>query len=54
MQEQHQTVERAETKQKEPVVDRLVSYEVDDATVICDRMNPGAWIKSEVVAELER
>ena len=34
--------------------DRYATYESDRYTVICDRENPSAWIKSTESAALER
>jgi hypothetical protein len=34
--------------------DRYASYEDGDATVICDRKNPNAWLKSTAATELRR
>ncbi len=34
--------------------DRYVSYDDGDATVICDRRDATAWIRSSVVVPLER
>lgn len=30
----------------------LVAYRSEDGTVICDRKNPAAWIRSDVVVSL--
>ena len=34
--------------------DRYATYESDRHTVICDRENPGAWIKSTETVALDR
>lgn len=33
--------------------DRFTSYEDGDATVVCDRKNPNAWLRSDAVVDLE-
>lgn len=56
MSERPETVERAETEasEEETDYDRYAQYEDGDATVVCDRMDPNAWIKSTVVTDVFR
>ncbi|MHC3439585.1 DUF7331 family protein [Natrialbaceae archaeon A-gly3] len=35
-------------------LERYVSYEGEESTVICDRRMASAWIRSSVVVSLER
>lgn len=44
--------QRAETTNRE--LDRLVSYDDGDGTVVCDRTNPAAWIRSTALRPVER
>lgn len=31
----------------------FTSYEEDERTIICDRKNPNAWIRSDLVSSIE-
>jgi len=37
-----------------PDLDQYVSYPDDCDTVICDRQNPNAWIRSDELRPIER
>ena len=37
-----------------PELDQYVSYPDDGDTVICDRENPSAWIRSDELRSIER
>ncbi|WP_195892459.1 DUF7331 family protein [Halopiger goleimassiliensis] len=49
---QHSTP--AEREPSPTTFDEYVRYEDDDATVICDRTNPAAWIRSSVLEPCRR
>lgn len=50
----HVDVPAHRTDPDEPALDRYVSYDDPDATVICDRSNAAAWIRSTDVRAIER
>lgn len=54
MSKRQTSVQRATPEQNEIDYDRFAEYEDGDATVICDRKDPRAWIKSDVVTDLEQ
>lgn len=42
------------TEPAELDLDRYVSYDESGTTIICDRQNAAAWIRSSVTVPLER
>lgn len=47
------TVEVETTEPEVADLEDVTCYEDDDATVICDRTNPKAWIRSDAVAAID-
>lgn len=46
--------DRADDAQHATEYEQFASYEDGDATVICDRKQPQAWIRSDAVVEVRR
>jgi hypothetical protein len=46
-----QTIERGSVDR--PDLEQYVSYADDGHTVICDRENPSAWVKSDDLRDVE-
>lgn len=51
--ERTKTVERAEPGRNRVDYEQFICYEEGQSTVVCDRKNPNAWIKSDVLADVE-
>lgn len=50
----HTTATEADAERRAEIdYDRFASYEDGDSTVICDRTEPAAWLKSDVTATLD-
>lgn len=54
MREQAQIPDVEQLPPEKPDFEHVASYEDGDDLVICDRMNPKAWIKSDTVTSAVR
>lgn len=53
MQEERTAASTVRTDTEVPDLDRYASYEDGDATVICDRENPQAWVRAAETVALD-